>query len=268
MKDEPGSARGLMPAVFVGHGSPMNALSTNPYTEGWRLIGASMPRPKGIVCVSAHWYIDGTKVMAIARPKTIHDFGGFPRELYEVQYPAPGDPVLAERVSEILRPTQAILDDSWGIDHGTWSVLVHMFPKADVPVVQLSIDATKPAAFHYDLGKRLAPLRSEGILVLASGNIVHNLQAYSWDDQGIDAYDWAVEFEKKARKLISFHEHSKLVDYESLGESARLSAPTPDHYLPLLYILSLRRPDDSVSFPVEGFDGGSLSMLAVRFGRT
>jgi 4,5-DOPA dioxygenase extradiol len=247
MKDEPGSARGLMPAVFVGHGSPMNALSTNPYTEGWRLIGASMPRPKGIVCVSAHWYIDGTKVMAIARPKTIHDFGGFPRELYEVQYPAPGDPVLAERVSEILRPTQAILDD---------------------PVVQLSIDATKPAAFHYDLGKRLAPLRSEGILVLASGNIVHNLQAYSWDDQGIDAYDWAVEFEKKARKLISFHEHSKLVDYESLGESARLSAPTPDHYLPLLYILSLRRPDDSVSFPVEGFDGGSLSMLAVRFGRT
>ncbi len=268
MRKEPDSVREPMPAVFVGHGNPMNALATNSYTEGWRSIGASMPRPKGIVCVSAHWYIDDTKVTAMPSPKTIHDFGGFPRELYEVRYPAPGDPALAERVSRLLKPTSVGLDDSWGLDHGTWSVLVHMFPKADIPVVQLSVDATRPPSFHHDLGRRLAPLRDDGIFVLGSGNIVHNLQAYTWGNSRTKAYDWAVEFEDEARSLISSRNFAKLVQYENLGEPAVLSAPTPDHYLPLLYILPLSRPSDAISFPVEGFDGGSLSMLAVEFGRS
>jgi 4,5-DOPA dioxygenase extradiol len=261
-----GESGDLMPVVFVGHGNPMNAISNNAFTEGWRSISAAMPRPDSILCVSAHWYVRGTRVTINQRPPTIHDFGGFPRELYEVEYPAPGNPDLARRVETLLGPSRVQLDGEWGLDHGTWSVLTHMFPKADVPVIQLSLDGAQPGQFHYDLGKRLAPLRDEGVLVLASGNIVHNLHAYSWGGRQAEPYDWALEFERKARKLIAAHNHMSLVDYESLGEPARLSAPTPDHYLPLLYALSLCRPKDSLSFPVEGFDGGSISMLAVRIG--
>ena len=247
-----------MPAIFFGHGNPMNAIETNAYTESWTRIGASLPRPKGIVCISAHWYLPATLVTAMESPRTIHDFGGFPRPLFEFQYPAPGDPALARRVADL---TDAQLDDRWGLDHGTWSVLCHVFPHADVPIVQLSIDETQPASFHYALGKRLAPLRDEEILVIGSGNIVHNLHAYAWGRHPVEPFDWAIRFEQTARALMTAGDDAPLVDYEKLGRDAMLSAPTPDHYLPLLYILGARHEEDEVTFPVEGIDGGSVSML-------
>ena len=256
-----------MPAIFFGHGNPMNALHRNAYTEGWAEIGESMPRPKAVLCVSAHWYLPATMVTAMATPRTIHDFGGFPRELYEVQYPAPGSPELAARVHDLLKPIEVELDDkSWGLDHGTWSVLCHVFPQADIPVVQLSIDETKPPEFHYEVGKRLTPLRDEGILIIGSGNIVHNLHTYAWGRHEVEPFDWAVRFEKKAKELLLSGDDAPLVDYESLGRDALLAAPTPDHYLPLLYVIALRGKNEKVSFPVEGFDGGSISMLTVRIG--
>jgi 4,5-DOPA dioxygenase extradiol len=257
----------VMPAIFFGHGNPMNALLHNAYTEGWASIGKSIPRPKAVLCVSAHWYFPATAVTAMTAPRTIHDFGGFPRELYQVQYPAPGSPALAQRVRELLAPLPVGLDDeNWGLDHGTWSVLRHVFPEADVPVVQLSIDETRAPEFHYELAKRLAPLRDEGVLVAGSGNIVHNLHTYAWGRHEVEPFDWAVRFERLARELLMSGNDGPLVDYESLGRDALLSAPTPDHYLPLLYVIGLRRADDQVSFPVEGFDGGSISMLTAQMG--
>ena len=255
-----------MPVVFFGHGNPMNALARNSYTEGWATIGQSIPRPKAVLSISAHWYVPGTAVTAMPRPRTIHDFGGFPRELYEVQYPAPGDPGLAQRVREALEPLPVALDQKWGLDHGTWSVLCHLFPRADVPIVQLSIDETQPPQFHYETGRRLAALRDEGVFIIGSGNIVHNLHTYAWGGHKVDPFDWAVRFEKQARELLLHGNDSPLVDYESLGRDALLSAPTPDHYLPLLYVMGCRQDGDEVSFPVEGFDGGSVSMLSVRMG--
>ncbi|HEX7154212.1 MAG TPA: 4,5-DOPA dioxygenase extradiol [Thermoanaerobaculia bacterium] len=254
------------PSFFFGHGNPMNALQTNPWTDGWRAIGQSMPKPRAIVCVSAHWYLPATLVTANARPRTIHDFGGFPRPLFEVQYPAPGEPSLVERIRTLLAPDTVEGDERWGLDHGTWSVLVHVFPDADIPVVQLSIDETQPAQFHYDLGRRLAPLRDEGVLVMGSGNLVHNLHTYAWGRHNPEPFDWAVRFEALAREAIVTHNHDPLINYEALGRDAQLSAPTPDHYLPLLYILGTQQEDDEVSFPVEGVDGGSISMLTVQIG--
>jgi len=259
-------AASRMPAIFFGHGNPMNALERNDWTEAWSRIGREMPRPKAILCVSAHWYLPGTFVTAMEKPRTIHDFGGFPRELFRVEYPAPGDPDLARRVRDLLAPTDVGLDHSWGLDHGTWSVLTHVFPKADVPVVQLSIDETQEARFHYELGRRLAPLRDEGVLVMGSGNLVHNLHAYAWGRHPVEPFDWTLRFEKKARELILAGDHDPLVEYESLGPDSLLAAPTPDHYLPLLYVLGARRENDPVTFPVEGIDGGSISMLTVRLG--
>jgi 4,5-DOPA dioxygenase extradiol len=255
-----------MPSIFFGHGNPMNALAHNAYTEGWRALGASMPRPRAVLSVSAHWYLPGTFVTTSHAPRTIHDFGGFPKELYEVQYPAPGSTELAERVRELLAPFPVGTDERWGLDHGTWSVLCHVFPGADVPVVQLSMDETQPAEFHYELAERLAPLRDEGVLVIGSGNLVHNLHAYAWGRHAVEPLDWAVRFEEQARALMLKGDHAPLIAYETLGRDARLSAPTPDHYLPLLYVLALRRASDEVSFPVEGFDGGSVSMLSVQLG--
>jgi 4,5-DOPA dioxygenase extradiol len=259
-----------MPAIFFGHGNPLNAISRNSYTEGWAAIGKAIPRPKAVLCVSAHWYLPAVAVTAMPRPRTIHDFGGFPRELYEVQYSAPGSPELASRVQQLLKlgepDTTVELDRRWGLDHGTWSVLCHVFSNADIPVVQLSIDETRPPEFHYKLGKQLAPLRDEGVLVIGSGNIIHNLHTYAWGKHEVQPFDWALRFEKLARELLMKGNHAPLVSYESLGRDALLSAPTPDHYLPLLYILGLRREDEPVSFPVEGFDGGSISMLTVQFG--
>ena len=255
-----------MPAVFFGHGNPMNAIEQNAYTAAWSQIGKSIPRPKAIVMISAHWYLPATLVTAMPKPRTIHDFGGFPRPLYEVTYPAPGEPALAQRLQSLLAPLEVGLDDRWGLDHGTWSVLVHVYPQADVPIVQLSIDETQPASFHYELGKRLAPLRDEGILIAGSGNVIHNLHAYAWGRHPVEPFDWALRFEAQARKLIEQGDHRPLVDYESMGRDAMLSAPTPDHYLPLLYVLGARRDGEAASFPIEGIDGGSVSMLAVRIG--
>lgn len=255
-----------LPAIFFGHGNPLNALYDNAYTEGWAAIGRELPRPRAVLCISAHWYSPGTAVTATQAPRTIHDFGGFPRELYEVQYRAPGSIELAARVRDLLAPVSVQFDQNWGLDHGTWSVLCHVFPEADVPVIQLSIDETRPASFHYELARRLAPLRDEGVLVMGSGNLVHNLHAYAWGRHPTKPLDWAVRFEEAARALLLARDHTPLIAYESLGRDALLSAPTPDHYLPLLYVIALQRDGEEVSFPVEGFDGGSISMLTVRVG--
>ncbi len=255
-----------MPAIFFGHGNPMHAVQDNAYTQGWAAIGARLPRPEAILAVSAHWYFPGISVTAMPTPRTIHDFGGFPAELYQVSYPAPGDPALARRVRELLAPLEVGLDQQWGLDHGTWSVLCHVFPQADVPVVQLSIDETRPPAFHYELGRRLSPLRDEGVLVIGSGNLVHNLHTYAWGRHPAEPFDWAVRFETRAREWLLAGNDAPLIDYESLGRDARMSIPTPDHYLPLLYVLGLRRAGEPASFPVEGIDGGSVSMLAVQIG--
>jgi 4,5-DOPA dioxygenase extradiol len=256
----------LTPAIFFGHGSPMNAIGHNSYTDAWQRIGQEIPRPKAILSISAHWYVPATGVTVGTAPRTIHDFGGFPRELYQVQYPAPGDPALARRVAQLLSPLDVKLDKSWGLDHGTWSVLKHAYPAADVPVVQLSIDETKPASFHFEVGRKLAPLREEGVLIAGSGNLVHNLHAYAWGRHPRDPYDWAVRFEKTAKHMIRAGEYAPLVDYEKLGRDAALSIPTPDHYLPLIYVLATGQKSERISFPVEGIDGGSISMLAVQIG--
>jgi len=255
-----------MPTIFFGHGNPMNALYRNDWTLKWAKIGREIPRPKAILCISAHWFIPETAVTAMERPRTIHDFGGFPAELFEVQYPADGSPELADRVCELLQPTDVKMDKRWGLDHGAWSVLAHVFPKVDIPVVQLSIDETQSAEFHYGFAKRLAPLRDEGVLICGSGNLVHNLHAYSWGAHTPEPLDWALRFETAAREMILRGNHEPLIDYELLGKDALLSAPTPEHYLPLIYILALQREGESVSFPVEGFDGGSISMLSVQIG--
>jgi 4,5-DOPA dioxygenase extradiol len=255
-----------LPSLFLGHGNPMNALQSNEYTRAWAAAGMRIGQPQAVLCVSAHWYVAATAVTAAEHPRTIHDFGGFPRELYEVRYPAPGDPGLAAAVRDALAPHNVLRDDAWGLDHGAWSILIHMFPAADVPVVQLAIDETQPPAFLYELGRKLAPLREQGVLLLGSGNIVHNLEAYAWGRHAAQPYPWAARFERRARELIEAGEHAPLVDYESLGSDALLAIPTPEHYLPLLFILGTRGEGEPVRFPVEGVDGGSISMLGVQFG--
>ena len=254
-----------MPAVFFGHGSPMNTLERNRYTDAWRALGNSVPRPAAILAVSAHWYIRGTAATAMETPATIHDFGGFPQALFDFQYPAPGSPGLARRVRDVLAPVEVRFDEGWGLDHGTWSVLTHAFPRADVPVVQLSIDATQPASFHYELGKRLAPLRDEGVLIVGSGNVVHNLGMIKWDGAA-PACDWAVRFNERVRDHLERRDHQPLVAYEKMGEDARLSVPTPEHYLPLLYIIGLQDERESIAFAVDGIQNASISMLTVVVG--
>jgi 4,5-DOPA dioxygenase extradiol len=249
-----------MPAVFFGHGSPMNALERNRHTEAWRAFGARQPRPRAILAVSAHWYGDGTAVTAMPAPPTIHDFGGFPAVLHAVQYPAPGDPALAARVRDALAPLPVRLDHEWGLDHGTWSVLVHVYPDADVPIVQLAIDAAQPPAFHYDLGRRIAALRDEGVMIVGSGNVVHNLRVIQWGAQA-SPFPWAVAFNDQVRGLMVRREHAPLVDYPQLGDAARTSVPTPEHYLPLLYVLGAQRDDDRVEFVTDGIELGSIGML-------
>jgi 4,5-DOPA dioxygenase extradiol len=256
----------VMPAVFLGHGNPMNALQSNVFTEGWRLLGASFPRPGAILAISAHWYVPETAVTGALLPDTIHDFYGFPRQLFDYSWPAPGSPELAERVRNLLRPLQVRFDEQRGLDHGTWAVLCHLFPDADIPVVQLSIDETKGPDFHYETGRLLQPLRDEGVLIVGSGNIVHNLRSYAWGEDQAQPFDWAVQFEQACRARMLEGRARELVEYRSFGEYAQLSVPSPDHFLPLLYVLGLRREGDAISFPVEGIEGGSLSMLSVRIG--
>ncbi len=259
------ASRTRMPVIFFGHGSPMNTLASNRYTDAWRKLGASVPTPKAILAISAHWVTRGTAVTAMAKPRTIHDFGGFPQALYDIQYPAPGDPALAARVRELLAPLDVQLDQNWGLDHGTWSVLAHAFPDASIPVVQLSMDGTKPARFHYDLGKRLAPLRGEGVLIVGSGNVVHNLMRMRRGD-GAAAYDWSKRFNQQVRAALASGKHQVLIDFEHLGEDARLAVPTPEHYLPLLYIAALQAADEAMVFAVDGYEAGSLGMLSAAAG--
>jgi 4,5-DOPA dioxygenase extradiol len=250
----------------MGHGNPMNAVQDSVWSRAWATLGRQLPRPRVVLSVSAHWYLPGVAATAMAHPRTIHDFGGFPRELFEVQYPAPGDVALASRLRELLAPTPVRADVSWGLDHGTWSVLRHIFPDADVPVVQLSIDETQPPDFHYELGKRLAPLRDEGVLILGSGNVVHNLHTYAWGRRPVEPFDWAARFETLVRDRVEQGDYGPLVDYVPLGRDAELSIPTPEHYLPLLYVLGASTREDAVDFPASGMDGGSISMLSIRLG--
>jgi 4,5-DOPA dioxygenase extradiol len=253
------------PAIFLGHGSPMNAIERNAHTEAWAALGASVERPKAILAISAHWYIRGTAVTAMRDPPTIHDFGGFPAALHAFDYPAPGDPALAARVQSLLAPTDVRSDDEWGLDHGTWAVLCHAYPQADVPVVQLAIDGTKPPRFHYEMGQRLAALRDEGIMLLGSGNVVHNLRVMRRTN-GAGAYPWAVQFNGAVREFLSRNEHAPLVDYHLLGEPAALSVPTPEHYLPMLYVAGARRDDDAFTVITDGIDLASVSMLSFAYG--
>jgi 4,5-DOPA dioxygenase extradiol len=252
-----------MPALFVGHGSPMNAVEDNEFSRAWKEVGEALPRPNAILCISAHWETAGTMLTGMERPETIHDFGGFPRALFEMQYPAPGSPELARLVQDTLHQTEVRLDQTWGLDHGAWSVLCRMFPHADIPVVQLSLDRTQGPDFHYALGKELRVLRTQGVLIVGSGNIVHNLRVVTWKD---DAYDWAVEFDETMKRLILDGDHDSIIHYQSLGQSARLSVPTNEHYLPLLYVLAVQDKQERVRFFADRVTLGSMSMRSLWIG--
>ena len=249
-----------LPVLFVGHGSPMNAIEDNEFSREWAELGRSLPRPQAILCVSAHWQSRGTQVTAMPQPRTIYDFYGFPPELYRQVYPAPGSPDLARRVQTLLGTERVTLDEGWGLDHGTWSVLIRMFPQADIPVVQLSLDATRPEADHYRLAKGLAPLRDEGILVIGSGNVVHNLSVINWDGA---PYDWAVAADARLKDLVTARDHPAIIAYPGSGREARLAVPTNEHFLPLLYVLALQEENENTRFFNEAVSLGSISMRGV-----
>ncbi len=250
-----------MPALFIGHGSPMNAIEDNAFRRGWEIVAREIPKPAAVLCVSAHWETEGVAITAATSPETIHDFYGFPKELFAVQYAAPGSPSLAERAAELVRSAPLALDGARGLDHGAWSVLTAMYPAADVPVVQLSLDTRRPAEFHYALARELSPLREEGVLILGSGNMVHNLGTL--DFGRADGYPWAVRFDAELKKRIREGDHEALVRYESLGPEADLAVPTPEHYLPLLYVLSLQADDENVALFNDRTIMGSISMTSI-----
>ena len=257
-----------MPVLFLGHGSPMNAIEENEFVQGFRKAGNEIPKPDAILCISAHWETKGTYITAMERPKTIHDFGGFPRELYEVQYPAPGNPELAKEINSMVKGTEVALDYSWGLDHGAWSVIKHLYPGADVPVVQMSLDHTRSAQYHYDFARQLSGLRNKGILIIGSGNMVHNLRMVSWDRMNETfGYDWTIEASERMKSLILDDDHQALIDYSSQGKSFSLSVPTPEHYLPLLYVLALKEKNEEVCFFNDKPVAGSLTMISVMIGK-
>jgi 4,5-DOPA dioxygenase extradiol len=252
-----------MPVLFVGHGNPMNVIEDNEFSRAWETAGKTLPRPKAIICISAHWVTRGTLVTAVDRPRTIYDFYGFPPEMYEIRYDAPGAPDLAAQLRRVIKKTEVRPDLEWGLDHGTWTVLKRMFPQADVPVIQLSLDATREAGFHYELGRQLKELREEGVLIIGSGNIVHNLRMARFDES---AYTWAVEFDQRIAQWITQNEHDPIVHYEKGDQAAALAINTAEHYVPLLYSLALKDEDEPVSFFADKVMGGSISMRSVRIG--
>ena len=255
-----------MPTLFIGHGSPMNAIEENEFVKGFRNSIVNIPKPKAILCVSAHWETKGTYVTNTATPQTIHDFGGFPQALFDVQYPAAGSPSTAQEIKELITKTQIGLDDKWGLDHGAWSVIKHLYPNADVPVLQLSIDYTQPAQYHYDLAKQLISLRNKGILIIGSGNMVHNLGKVAWDKMNVDnyAYDWALEASTKMKDWITTGNHKELINFKNQGKAFDLAIPTPEHYLPLLYVLALKTEKETISLFNDKAVAGSLTMTSVK----
>ena len=257
-----------MPALFLGHGSPMNAIEENEFVAGWREAGKAIPRPKAILCISAHWETRGTLVTAMENPPTIHDFGGFPQKLYEVEYPAPGSPELAMETQKTLTKTEVGLDLKWGLDHGCWSVVKHLYPEADVPIIQMSLDYYQTPQAHYDLAKELASLRRKGILIVGSGNLVHNLGRVAWDklNEIGYSYDWATEANEKMKKFILEGDHKQLIDYKSHGRAFDLAIPTAEHFLPLLYILALKEENEEVAIFNDKAVAGSLTMTSVKIG--
>ena len=263
--DSLGSGEDKMPVLFVGHGSPMNAIEQNEFTKSWIEMGKSIPKPKAVLCISAHWETKGTKITAMPKPPTIHDFGGFPRELNEALYPAPGNPELAKQTAEHIKKTAILLDQEWGLDHGCWSVLKPMFPDADIPVLQMSIDYTKSPEYHFELAKELAYLRSKGVLILGSGNIVHNLRMLQWQTPN-GGYDWAKEFNDKIKGYIQAEEYDKVVRYKELGKAADLSVPSNEHFIPLLYSLALREKNEKVSVFNDKAVMGSITMTSYKIG--
>lgn len=257
-----------MPVLFLGHGSPMNAIEDNEFVEGFKKIGKQLNTPKAIIVISAHWETKGTFVTAMEKPRTIHDFGGFPDELFKVQYPAPGSPQLAKSTKEIITKTVVSLDEQWGLDHGTWSVVKHLYPMANIPIIQLSIDYTKDAQYHYDLAKELSQLREKGVLIIGSGNMVHNLGLINWQKLSADnyAYDWTIEASSKMKEFILSDNHAALINYKQQGKAFDLSIPSPEHYLPLLYVLALKNKQDAVDLFNDKAVAGSLTMTSVKIG--
>ena len=254
-----------MPLLFLGHGSPMNAIEDNEFARGWRAIGQSLPRPNAILCISAHWETQGTFVTAMEKPKTIHDFGGFPPELFAVEYPAPGSPELAAQTKQLVTDTEVGLDQSWGLDHGCWSVVRRLYPAADIPVIQLSLDYRQGALYHFQLAKELQGLRKKGILIIGSGNMVHNLGILDWKNPN-SGFDWAIEANTTMKNLISSGDFSSLIDYQAQGKAFQLSIPTPEHYLPLLYTLGMKEGQDEISFFNDKTVLGSISMTSLKIG--
>ena len=263
-----GEQEQVMPVLFIGHGSPMNGIEDTAFSRRWSQMAKEIPTPKAVLVVSAHWFTKGTKITAMDFPKTIHDFGGFPQELFDVQYPAPGNPVLAKETAELLHSAHVEFDHDWGLDHGAWTIIRHMYPEANIPVLQLSIDYTKGPQYHYDLAKELNALRKKGVLIIGSGNMVHNLRMVAWDrlNDPEYAYDWTIQMNNKFKELIQAGNHKPLINYSSLGKEAMLAIPTPEHYLPLMYTLGLKNSQDDVSFFNDKAVGGSLTMTSVKIG--
>ena len=257
-----------MPVLFVGHGSPMYAIEENEFVQSWKNLGETLPTPNAIICISAHWETRGTQITAMQNPPTIHDFGGFPRELYEVQYPAPGNPELAQKIIRSNKDASIMADEKWGLDHGAWSVIRRMYPKANIPTIQMSLDYNKSPQDHYELAKGLASLRDKGVLIIGSGNIVHNLRRVTWDKADDEEYglDWAIEANNIIKKLIVENKHKELIDYTLLGKEVQMAVPSPDHYLPLLYTLALKKEEESISFFNDKAVMGALTMTSVKIG--
>jgi 4,5-DOPA dioxygenase extradiol len=263
VKDDLSDQGEKTPVLFIGHGSPINGIEDNEFSKRWNDLGKQLSLPAAVLCISAHWYTRGTFLTAMNQPRTIHDFYGFPQELFNVQYPAPGNPGLAQQTANLVKQTNVVLDHEWGLDHGCWSVVRQMYPEANIPVLQLSIDGTKPAAWHYELAKELTVLRSKGVLIIGSGNMVHNLQMVDWKNPE-GGYDWAEEANRKFKQQIESGNYAKLQNYSELGTAVKLSIPTPDHYLPLMYVLGLKEKHEEVKFFNDKVVMGSVSMTSIK----